>query len=87
MTSVDACNDAGSNVALTLCFVRFALYMNLVLALLWLLLAAVPFWVRPPPTFRWMQLMEYSAKNVVQGFGLDNTFLVYGALLEISACI
>ncbi len=74
----DALHFAGSNVALTLCFVRFALYINLVLALMWLLLAVVPFWVRPPPTFRWGQLEAYSAKNIAKGFGMDNSFLVYG---------
>ena len=76
----DAMNFAGSNVALTLCFVRFALYINLVLALMWLLLAVVPFWVRPPPTFRWGQLEAYSAKNIAKGFGMDNSFLVYGEI-------
>ena len=54
--------------------------MNLLLLLLWLLVVVLPFWVKPPVTFRWNQFTAYSAKNIVQGFGLDNTFFLYGAL-------
>ncbi len=70
---------AGSNVALTLCFIRFALLLNVALLVLWLLLVVMPFWVKPPVTFRWSQLTAYSAKRIAQGFGLDNSFLLYGA--------
>lgn len=73
-------------MALTLCFVRFALYLNLTLSLLWLVLTVIPFLVRPPVTFRWNQFGAYSAKNVIKGFGLDNSFLVYGALPSPHAC-
>jgi hypothetical protein len=71
---------AGSNIATTLCLIRFAFVMNLLLLLLWLLLVVLPFWVKPPVTFRWGQLTAYSAKSVVQGHGLDNTFLLYGVV-------
>lgn len=71
---------AGSNVATTLCLIRFAFVMNLLLLLLWLLLVVLPFLVKPPVTFRWGQLTAYSAKSVVQGHGLDNTFFLYGVL-------
>ena len=68
----------GSNVASTLCLIRFAFVMNLLLLLLWLLLVVLPFWVKPPVTFRWSQLTAYSGKSIVQGHGLDNTFFLYG---------
>ena len=61
--------------------------MNLALAALWLLLAVAPFWARPPPTFRWGQLTEYSAKDIAEGFGFDNSFLVYGAAERSSVTI
>lgn len=76
---------AGSNVATTLCLIRFAFVMNLLLLLLWLLLVVLPFWVKPPVTFRWSQLTAYSAKSVIQGHGLDNTFFLYGVIASHSA--
>lgn len=66
-------------MALTLSFIRFALFMNVGLLVLWVLIVVMPFWVKPPVTFRWDQLRAYSAQQVVQGFGLDNTFFLYGA--------
>ena len=75
---------AGSNVALTLVFLRFALLMNLVLLVLWLLLVVMPFWAKPPVTFRWNQISSYSVKLVIQGYGLDSSFIVYGEPLMLS---
>jgi hypothetical protein len=77
------CVSAGSNVAITLCLIRFAFVMNLLLLLLWLLVVVLPFWVKPPVTFRWRQLTAYSAKSVVQGHGLDNTFFLYGVVTSL----
>ena len=65
-------------------FLRFALLMNLALLVLWLLLVVMPFWAKPPVTFRWNQITSYSAKHVIQGYGLDSSFIVYGEPLMLS---
>lgn len=81
--SVPRCSDwvrgsAGSNVSLTLYFIRFAMGMNLVLLLIWAALALGPFLLQAPPTFRWNQIQDYSIASVLQGYGMDNSFLLYG---------
>ena len=68
----------GSNVSLTLYFVRFALGMNFVLALIWGVFALGPVLLQRPATFRWDQIQSYSIISIIQGYGLDNTFLLYG---------
>ena len=72
-------DPAGSNVSLTLYFIRFGLGLNLALLLIWAVLVLGPFLLHAPPTFRWDQIESYSIKAVAQGFGMDNTFLLYGA--------
>ncbi|KAK9816511.1 hypothetical protein WJX72_001335 [[Myrmecia] bisecta] len=68
----------GSNVSLTLYFLRFAVLLNCLLLALWLVFATIPFMLNPPPTFHWRIFQEYSAKQLFQGYGLDDTFFLYG---------
>ena len=70
---------AGSNVALTLYFVRFALGLNLLLLAIWAVCTVGPFFLQRPSTFRSNQISAYSARSILQGYGLDNTWFLYGA--------
>ena len=70
---------AGSNVALTFYFIRFALGLNLLLLAIWAICTVGPFFLHPPTTFRWSQVSAYSAAAVAQGYGLDSSWFVYGA--------
>ena len=69
---------AGSNVALTLYFIRFALGLNLVLLAIWAVCAVGPFLAQLPTTFRWDQVEDHSAASFVQGYSLDSSFFLYG---------
>ncbi len=66
-------------MALTLYFVRFALGLNLLLLAIWAVCTVGPFYLQPPPTYRSNQISAYSASSILQGYGLDNTWFVYGA--------
>ena len=81
---------AGSNVSLTLYFVRFALLMNFIILAIWVCLTVFPFFDSPPSTFSWSIFRQEPAKDMLQGYGLDNTFLLYGECgamaLWIPAC-
>eukprot|EP00891_Asterochloris_glomerata_P000729 jgi/Astpho2/729/fgenesh1_pg.00015_%23_12_t len=68
----------GSNVSLTLYFVRFALLMNFIILAIWVCLTVFPFFDSPPSTFSWSIFRQEPAKDMLQGYGLDNTFLLYG---------
>ena len=57
---------------------QFALTLNIVLMAVWLALAVVPFLLDPPLTFSWSIFKIYSALQLLQGFGLDSTFWLYG---------
>lgn len=72
---------AGSNVSLTLYFLRFALATNLALCLVWLACTVVPFMIWPPGLFSWASFRDYLPLQLLQGYGLHNTFLLYGAAL------
>ena len=65
-------------MALTLYFVRFALGLNLLLLVIWAVCTVGPFLLQPPPTFRRNEISAYSARTIVQGYGLDNTWFLYG---------
>jgi len=65
-------------VSLTLYFIRFALGMNTALLLIWAVLVLGPFAMQAPATFRWTQIQSFSVAAVAQGYGMDNTFLLYG---------
>jgi hypothetical protein len=65
-------------VSLTLYFLRYALGVNLVLCLLWIACAVVPFLLSPPATFAWSYFTVYPPLALLQGYGLHNTFLLYG---------
>ena len=71
---------AGSSVALTLYFLRFGLEVNIVQLALWKLLVVLPFLLAPPPAFSWSLFLETRPADLLQGYGLADTFLVYGAL-------
>ncbi|CAL8467662.1 g7200 [Coccomyxa elongata] len=68
----------GSNVSLTLYFLRFALGINAALFLFWLGGAVIPFIISPPATFSWSYFQTYKPLDLLQGYGLHNTFLLYG---------
>ncbi|EIE24638.1 hypothetical protein COCSUDRAFT_46890 [Coccomyxa subellipsoidea C-169] len=68
----------GSNVSLTLYFLRFALGINAALCLFWLGGTVIPFMISPPPTFSWSYFKTYRPLDLLQGYGLHNTFLLYG---------
>jgi hypothetical protein len=72
------CCHAGSNVSLTLYFLRFALGINAALAAFWLAGTVIPFIISPPNSFAWEYFKAYSPTELLQGYGLHNTFLVYG---------
>ena len=72
------CWCAGSNVSLTLYFLRFAMGINVALAAFWLAGTVVPFIISPPSTFSWQYLKAYRPTDLLQGYGLHNTFLLYG---------
>jgi len=78
---------AGSNVSLTLYFLRFALGINVALCLFWLGGAVIPFVISPPATFSWSYFRVYKPLDLVQGYGLHNTFLLYGELSGTAAQI
>ncbi|BDA42684.1 Transmembrane channel-like protein 7 [Coccomyxa sp. Obi] len=68
----------GSNVSLTLYFLRFALGINAALFLFWLGGTVIPFIISPPATFSWSYFQTYKPLDLLQGYGLHNTFLLYG---------
>ena len=79
MSTLHGVPGPGSSVSLTLYFLRYALGVNLVLCLLWIACAVVPFLLSPPPTFAWAYFTLYPPLSLLQGYGLHNTFLLYGA--------
>ena len=68
-------------MSLTLYFLRFALGINTALCLFWLGGTVIPFMISPPPTFSWSYFKIYRPLDLLQGYGLHNTFLLYGKLL------
>ena len=72
------CCHAGSNVSLTLYFLRFAMGINAALAAFWLAGTVIPFIISPPNSFAWEYFKAYRPTELLQGYGLHNTFLVYG---------
>lgn len=69
---------AGSVVATSLSFIRFGLVVNFIQLLVWGLLVVIPFLVSPPVSFTWSAFRATNAQYLLQGFGLDSTFLLYG---------
>lgn len=69
-------------MSLTLYFLRFALATNLALCLVWLACTVVPFMIWPPGLFSWATFRDYLPLQLLQGYGLHNTFLLYGAALS-----
>ncbi len=69
---------AGSNVSLTLYFLRFAMGINVAIAAFWLAGTVIPFCISPPSTFSWQYFKAYRPTDLLQGYGLHNTFLLYG---------
>lgn len=45
---------------------------------IWVVLAVFPFFNSPPTNFSWDTFTETSPGLMLQGYGLDDTFLVYG---------
>ena len=68
----------GSNVSLTLYFLRFAMGVNVAIAAFWLAGTVIPFVISPPSTFSWQYFKAYRPTDLLQGYGLHNTFLLYG---------
>ena len=40
----------------------------------------IPFIISPPATFSWSYFKIYKPLDLLQGYGLHNTFLLYGML-------
>ena len=57
---------------------RFAFWLNVLMLAIWVVLAVFPFFDSPPTSFSWQLFKETSPGLMVQGYGLDDTFLVYG---------
>ena len=72
---------AGANVSMAIMFLRSALLLTCLLFILWFCCVAVPFIIWPPSTFSWSIFRSSSASALVQGYGLDDTFLLYGGCL------
>lgn len=45
---------------------------------IWGVLAVFPFFLSPPTNFTWRTFTDTSPAYMIQGYGLDDTFLVYG---------
>ncbi len=69
---------AGANVSMAIMFLRSALLLTALLFVLWLCCVVLPFIIWPPPSFSWSIFRSSSAAALVQGYGLDDTFLLYG---------
>lgn len=65
-------------MSLTLYFLRFALWINVLMLAIWGVLAVFPFFLSPPTNFSWRTFTNTSPSYMIQGYGLDDTFLVYG---------
>jgi len=74
-------------VSLTLYFLRFALALNVALSLAWLACTVVPFMIWPPRLFSWAIFHDYLPLQLLQGYGLHDTFLLYGARRGIGLSI
>lgn len=70
-------------MSLTLYFLRFSLGINAALAAFWLAGTVVPFLISPPATFSWSYFSAYPVASLLQGYGLHNTFLLYGSWVAI----
>lgn len=70
--------NAGSNVSLTLYFLRFALIINILMTAIWVIFTVFPFLTSPPTSFSWQIFTDTSPSLMLQGYGLDDTFLLYG---------
>ncbi|KAK9826687.1 hypothetical protein WJX74_010146 [Apatococcus lobatus] len=68
----------GANVSMAIMFLRSALLLTSLLFILWFCCTAIPFIIWPPAAFSWSIFRSSSASNLVQGYGLDDTFLLYG---------
>eukprot|EP00210_Caulerpa_lentillifera_P006317 g6034.t1 len=68
----------GSNVGITLYFLRWILYLNLVISALWIMFTVVPFIAYPPSTFSWDLFAENNATELLNGKALGRTWFLYG---------
>ena len=66
-------------------FLRYVLFVNCGLFVMWLAAVIIPFLLSPPTTFAWSYFTTYPALSLLQGYGLHNTFLLYGARMH--ACM
>ena len=55
----------GSNVGLTLYFLRWTVLLNLFISLLWIVFTVVPFVVYPPDTFSWNLFTKSSTTDLI----------------------
>ena len=66
------------DLSLTLYFLRYVLFVNCGLFVMWLAAVIIPFLLSPPTTFAWSYFTTYPRLSLLQGYGLHNTFLLYG---------
>ena len=65
-------------MSLTLYFLRFAFFVNIALFVMWGLACVAPFVSHPPATFSWRIFQVYTPAQLIQGYGLGDTFFLYG---------
>ena len=65
-------------MSLTLYFLRFSMGINAAIAAFWLGGTVIPFIISPPSSFSWAYFKAYRPTDLLQGYGLHNTFLLYG---------
>ena len=75
------CAAPGSTVAAALHYIQFGLALNCLQFLVWAILVVIPFLLRPPIAFEWPLFREAGALNLLAGYGMGQTFLLYGTLL------
>lgn len=68
----------GSAVAAAFHFIQFCLGLNFLQSIVWAILVVIPFMLQPPTSFSWSLFRNSSPKYLLQGYGIGQTFLLYG---------
>ena len=70
--------STGSAVAAAFHFIQFCLGLNFLQLIVWAILVVIPFMLQPPTSFSWSIFRSTSPKYLLQGYGMGQTFLLYG---------
>lgn len=60
--------------------------VNILMTAIWVIFTVFPFFNSPPTSFSWSIFTETAPSLMVQGYGLDDTFLLYGEALGCPCC-